>query len=392
MAIALRRGYPADRLREFYNPSKFFDEVYLFSPFEEHNPNLFGMKSVKTEPEHLKKMIKKFNIDVVRAYGGHWACDMACRNKVRGIPVAVSVHAPDSKSLFNSIKMADIVFCTSNPVRNMVLTRFRKPNRVWLLPNRVDFNLMRPHPKNELIHLDKKFPFKYRILHIGRKSEEKNLDTVIKALKILGKDYCLLAVGSGNKDEYVKLAKEQGVIDQCYFINVIKNVELPLFYSWADCLCNPSKWEGFGIIFIEALACEAIVVTSDIAPMNEFIKHKVNGLLVKDYESPEDLAELIKIACTDPQVRAIIKANARRSVEKFDKNKIDALEAEYYKKILIMKRQGKFNVSFRKEMIFSIKNFIWLLLDVFEANIPKKIIKNIPKQLKWLYKIKNHTV
>lgn len=377
----ISKGYSIQQRENYYNPTNYFDEVHIFARGDKEwdisekmhvHPLNFSFK--------LKKMIRKRNIDVVRAYGGDLVGDIACKNKMNGIPVVVSVHDTDPELLHNSIKMADLVFCVSYAVKKLVLAKFKKTERVWLLPNRVNFHVMRPFPDNELTDLNNKYPFKFRILHVGRKTKQKNLDTVIKALKILGKDYCLLAVGMGNKKEYIKLAKEQGVIDQIYFIESIKNEELARYYSWADCTCNPSRYEGFGVIFIEALACETIVVTSDIAPMNEFIKHLENGLLVKDYENPQAIAEMIKLACNDQHIREIIKSNARKSVKKFEKGKIDTLEADYYKKILIMKQEGKFNIPFWSEMISLFKNFPWFLVRALIAMIPEKLKKNIPKQ------------
>jgi len=333
-------------LEGYYNPLRFFDEVYLLSPLEKEKKHEFGMNIIPTKPKQLKSRIRELNIDVIRAYGGYWACDMACKNKVSEVPVVVSVHDTNPELLHNSIKKADVVFCVSEAVKKLVLTKFKKVDRVWILSNRVNFDTMRPHPKNELKNLDKKYPFKYKILHIGRKVEQKNLDTLIKTLKILGGEYFLLAIGRGNKDKYVKLAKEQGVMERCYFIESIKNEELSRYYSWADCMCTPSRWEGFGVVFIEALACEAIVVTSDIAPMNEYIEHRKNGLLVKDYESPKALAEMIKIACNDKQLRESLKKNTRKSVERFEKSKIDELEINYYRKILTMSQNKEFTISF----------------------------------------------
>jgi glycosyltransferase involved in cell wall biosynthesis len=333
-------------LKDYYNLLHFFDEVYLLSPLEKEERYEFGINIIPTKPKQLKSRIKELNIDIIRAYGGYWACDMACKNKVSGVPVVVSVHDTNPKLLHNSIKKADVIFCTSEIVKKFVLTKFIKPDRVWILPNRVNFEIMYPYPKSEIADLNNRYSFKYRILHVGRKSKQKNLDTLIKALKILGKGYCLLAIGKGDIDEYIKLAEEQSVIEQCYFIDSIPNKELARYYSWADCMCTPSRWEGFGIVFIEALACETIVVTSDIAPMNEYIRHRENGLLVKDYENPQALAELIKVACNDTQQRNYIKKNARNSIEKFEKSRIDKLGVDYYKKILVMKHNGEFNLSF----------------------------------------------
>ena len=338
-------GY-ASWLKDYYNLLHFFDEVYLLSPLEKEERYEFDMNIIPTKPKQLKSRIRELNIDVIRAYGGYWACDIACKNKVNGVPVVVSVHDTNPEHLHNSIRKADVVFCVSGAVKELVLTKFKKQDRVWILPNRVNFDTMYPYSENETRDLDSKYPFKYKILHVGRKSKEKNLDTLIKALKILGKEYCLLAVGKGDIDEYIKLAEVQSVIEQCCFIDSIPNKELARYYSWADCMCTPSRWEGFGIVFIEALACESIVVTSDIAPMNEYIKHRGNGLLVKDYENPQALAEMIKVACIDAQQRNYIKKNARKSVERFEKSRIDKLGVDYYKKILVMKHDGEFNLSF----------------------------------------------
>jgi glycosyltransferase involved in cell wall biosynthesis len=330
-------------LVDYYNPLHFFDNVYLLSPLEKEEKNEFGMAVIPTKPDRLKNRIKELAIDLVRAYGGYWACDMACNNKVKGIPVVVSVHDTNDKLLHNSIQKADVVLCVSEAVERLVLTRFKNLDRVWILPNRVNLDVMRPHSDDEFDHLNNRYPFKYRILHVGRKSKEKNLDTLIKTLKILGNEYCLIATGIGDTDEYEKLAKMEGVREQCYFIESIPNTELPIYYSWADCMCTPSRWEGFGVVFIEALACEAIVITSDIAPMNEYIEHTRNGLLVKNYENPRALAEMIKVACNNKQLRESLKINARRSAERFEKNVIDRLEVDYYKKILLMRKIGEFS-------------------------------------------------
>jgi glycosyltransferase involved in cell wall biosynthesis len=343
---AYKKKGTASWLKDYYNPLHFFDKVYLLSPLEEKGGYEFGLNIIPTKPQQLKSCIKELGIDVVRAYGGYWACDLACQNKLKGIPVVVSIHDTNVKLLHDSIKKADVIFCVSEAVRELVLTRVDKSDMVWLLPNRVNFNTMRPYPKNELMSLDAEYPFKYKILHVGRKSEEKNLDTVIKVLKILGKEYCLLAIGRGNQDLYKDLAKEHGVMEQCYFIESINNEDLARYYSWADCMCTPSRWEGFGVVFIEALACETVTVTSDIAPMNEYIRHGENGLLVEDYENPHALAEVVKAACTDIHLRNTIRKNARKSIEMFEKSRIDKREVDYYQKILAMKHNGAFNLSF----------------------------------------------
>lgn len=324
-------------LEDYYNPLRFFDRVYALSPLEKEQGDRYGMHVIPTRPRQLKKRIRDLGVDLVRAYGGYWACDMACEHKVEGVPVVVSVHDTDPGKVHRSIARADVVLCVSEAVKKAVMRHRDDPDGVWVLPNRVDFEIMQRYREEDVAFIAARFPARYGILHVGRKSKQKNLDTVIKAMRLIGDDYCLLAIGRGDEKEYRDLAEKNRVTDRCHFLECVDNRELALYYSWARCLCNPSRWEGFGIIFIEALACSTVVLTSDLAPMNEYIRHGENGLLLKDYEDPEALADMVRAACTDMELRKGLMANARRSVEAFDKNKVDELEVECYRKVLDMR-------------------------------------------------------
>ncbi len=303
---------------------------------------LVGVTPLPTEPSRLRQRLRELQIDVVRAYGGSEACAMACRDKVSGIPVVVSVHDTLPSLLYPAIAHADVVLCVSAAVQRLVSDKVHRHDRVWLLPNRVDFSVMRPFASSETADLDDRYPYRYRILHVGRKARQKNLDNVIKALAVLGSDYCLLAVGKGSVDEYAQLAAREGVLDRCFFIDAIETEELSRYFSWSSCMCTPSRWEGFGMVFIEALAAGAIVVTSDIPELAELIAHRENGLLVKDFENPSAIADAIRTACTDGDVRRTLHRRARTSVERFEQGRIDALEAGYYQRVLELRARGVF--------------------------------------------------
>jgi glycosyltransferase involved in cell wall biosynthesis len=318
----------------YYNPGKRFDRVLLLSPFEKREVVQYGMETIPTRPRELKRRLAEHNVDLVRAYGSYWACDMACKNKARGIPVVVSVHDTNPDELYDSIRRADYVFCMSDAVRELVLTKFLHPDRAWILPNRYDRNVMRPLEGEDFSDLDAAYPWRRRLVCVGRISEQKNQDTMIRALAALGPEYGCVFVGRNDPAPLRKLADELGVTEQCRFVESVRNDLLARYYNWADAMVTPSRWEGFGIVFIEALACGAVVVTSNVRPMSGYITHEENGLLVDEYEDPQALAEMTRRACEDEELRRRLRERAPSSVERFERERVDALEVSYYERVL----------------------------------------------------------
>jgi glycosyltransferase involved in cell wall biosynthesis len=353
----INTGYSKEWLRKYFNPAQYFDEVYVFSPRETDHPDLLGMKIFKTMPEELPRRLREFNIDVLRAYGGMWPCTMACENRVPGIPVIVSIHDTRPDIFYHSVRKADFVFCAQQ-LKDFVYTRFKNRKRTWILPNGINFDVMRPYSREEASDIGTRYGIKtkYKIIQVGRRHKQKNLETLIRALKILGNDYSLLTSGKGDAQPYKDLATQEGVADRAVFIESIKNEEMPLHFAWADCLCHPTRWEGMSLLIVEALASAAIVVASDIPEMKGLINHGQNGLLVRDYENPQALADMVRQACTDEALRNTLRQNARQSVEQFEEGKMRELEANYYDKVLKMKGTESFKIPAWKEWGWNIED------------------------------------
>ena len=128
-------------LKGYFNPGGYFDEVYCLSPLETSARVEHGLQVIPTAPEQLAPRLRELHIDVVRAYGGYWACDFAAAGKVPGVPLVVSVHDTKPELLHDTIRAADWVFSVSEPVRDLVRQRGVPAERSLLLPNRVDFSV-----------------------------------------------------------------------------------------------------------------------------------------------------------------------------------------------------------------------------------------------------------
>jgi glycosyltransferase involved in cell wall biosynthesis len=328
-----RAGY--DWLERYYNPLGAFREVYLISPLERGTRQAYGMTIIGTAKSEFQSQLRKVQPDVVRAYGGYWPADLVCENRLAGVPVVVSVHDTNPDLLHPSIAYADLVICMSRAISTKILVLGAPPNRIRIMPNRIDLSVFRPVTNGtKLESLRREFPFGKAILHIGRKTEQKNLETVIRALGILPREYYAVFIGAGDEMPYRALAERTGVADRCFWKESVRNSDLPAWYSWAACVSTPSRWEGFGIVFIEAAACGAAIVTSDIAPMNEYLEQDVSACLVEDYEDPKEIAQAIRKVCEDADYRRAIQEGAIKAAQPFDRRRIDEQEVANYREAL----------------------------------------------------------
>lgn len=331
----LKKGSTMDEIEENYNPNRFFDRVYVISP-KDRVDNYGTLIFLKAELSEIQGLVAQINPNAIRANAGFFCSDIAAACRAQGIPVMISIHDSLYERINQSIAFADQVVCISNIVKDAVINCTGiSDNKLTYLPRYVDTKIFRKKYNGDIFSkLDTKYGMGKHILHVGRKEEQKNLENTILALKYLPEEYCLIAVGRGEIEKYQEVALKEGVSDRVFFEEGLSHEELSYFYSWCNCMCTPSRWEGFGLVFIEACACEAAVVTSDIAPMNEYLTDSESALLIKDIENPKEIAEKIAQACQDTEAIRQMKKNALKVAMKFDRNYAFTKEVENYKKLI----------------------------------------------------------
>jgi D-inositol-3-phosphate glycosyltransferase len=90
-----------------------------------------------------------------------------------------------------------------------------------------------------------------------------------------------------------KLSQELGVRNQVTFVGRVEQEELPRYYSAADFLVIPSRYESFGLVALESLACGTPVVSTRVGAMEKIIQEGVTGHIVNS-NSPQSLAKGIE--------------------------------------------------------------------------------------------------
>jgi phosphatidylinositol alpha-1,6-mannosyltransferase len=160
------------------------------------------------------------------------------------------------------------------------------------------------------------------LLTIARLVARKGIDTVLAALARVRDsvpDVAYVVAGDGpDRERLEELARHAGVADCVRFTGPVPDDELPLWYSLGDVFVMPSRSEppdveGFGIVYLEAAACERPVVAARAGGVPDAVADGVSGLLVEPAD-PAGLARALSELLRDPARRAGLGRRARERV------------------------------------------------------------------------------
>lgn len=153
---------------------------------------------------------------------------------------------------------------------------------------------------------------------VGRLTEQKDSMTMIKAFELVNKENNntrLMYVGSGELEEDVRqYAKEHNILDKVIITGWVDNVEkyIPAF----DIAVLPSKWEGFGLVLIEYMACNKPIVATNVGGIKDIMENEFNQSLIPK-ESPEKLKYAIQNSIKN-EVQFIIDKRYKLIMKKYD--------------------------------------------------------------------------
>ena len=128
----------------------------------------------------------------------------------------------------------------------------------------------------------------------GLNSNNKGLDLLLRAVSLLkGRDIVLHIGGNGVLlDNFKSMAKDLGIDENCNFYGEIKRSGISDFFSKLDFFVLPSRYETFGIVLIEAMACGLPVIATKCGGPEEIVT-PLTGLLIQK-ESVEELKQAIE--------------------------------------------------------------------------------------------------
>jgi len=238
-----------------------------------------------------------------------------------------------------ALPMADAVIAVSNETKRDIERLFGvDPARVHVIHNGIDLEEYRKVDSTEALArygIDLNEPY---LLFVGRITRQKGIIHLMRAIQFMDRRFqivlCAAAPDTPEIAEEMKNAVERLKTQRSDIIWIDEMVDQKTateLYSHAAVFCCPSIYEPFGIINLEAMACETAVVASAVGGIKEVVVNGETGFLVpleqmkeSSFEplNPEkferDLAARINQLMADPKLREKFgKAGRKRAQEKF---------------------------------------------------------------------------
>ena len=294
-----------------------------------------------------------------------------------GIPLVITVHSLEPLRPWkreqlgggydftvwlekSALEMADAVIAVSAQTKADVERLFKvKSNRLHVIYNGVDLAEYRKLDSTTALvryGIDPKKPF---LLFVGRITRQKGIVHLVRAIEFMDTSFQIVLcagapdtpeIGTEMKEAVEKMKAKRA--DLIWIDEMVDNQTVRELYSHAAVFCCPSIYEPFGIINLEAMACETAVVATAVGGIKEVVVDGETGFLVpidQMEESPfeprdpekfaRDLAKRVNQLIADPGLCAKFgQAGRKRAEEKFSWAAVAAQTKVLYEQLLTPRR------------------------------------------------------
>jgi phosphatidylinositol alpha-1,6-mannosyltransferase len=250
----------------------------------------------------------------------------------------VEVWEPLSVVRRRSLRRANLVLSPSRATAEFLESlQGVSPQRIRVLPWALDPDFETVALANSSSKLPTTFPTGPVILTVGRwlaNERYKGMDTIILALPRLLLRWPalqLVLVGSGDDRPWLEaIAQESGVRRHVHFLSGLSYGELSACYAASTLFVLPSRGEGFGFVYLEAMARSKPVIGGAHGGAPEVVQDGVTGYLVHHGDAGQ-LATSIDAILSNPELASQM---GKRGRERVDKEFRFSVFAKAFKKIL----------------------------------------------------------
>jgi glycosyltransferase involved in cell wall biosynthesis len=302
---------------------------------ELHRLSVGGKEFVFTGCDRSKA---RFTATAIRAARRHGKVVLAGHANLGPVAQAMKIAAPRLRTIICThgvevwerlpavrrlaLQWANVVLSPSADTANHVAEQRVRRERTRVLPWALDPEFEAIPANAPLGKLPRGYPEGRVILTVGRwlaNERYKGMDTLITALpRLLTRwpELQLLAVGEGDDRAWLEdLAEKNGVNRHVHFLTGLSFEELAACYKACEMFALPSRGEGFGLVYLEAMAHGKPVIGGAHGGAPEVIQDGVTGYLVPHGDAAQ-LATSIDTLLLDPEAAQKMGARGRQRVER----------------------------------------------------------------------------
>lgn len=277
----------------------------------------------------------------------------ALRRRLRKQPLVITTHFHPRWSMWGgyrrkqlrnvydrlfarlTLKSADIIICHTRNEQAMLSEYSISEDKVRIIPAGVDFKrfetIPSPEPFRDLYNISGPI-----VLYAGRLASNKGLTHLVEAIpRVLSEfrdaSFVLIGEDEGERRGLERRVEELGIAENVLFCGHINDDGVfKSAFAACDVLVLPSEYEAFGLVLLEAMACEKPCVATRVGGVPEVVEDDGTGLLV-EYGDPGALAAAITDLLGDKGRRqAMGRAGRERVKNNFTWSKVvDQLEEVY---------------------------------------------------------------
>lgn len=307
---------------------------YNFIPKHPLMFNIFDKRMEKLYKEVVKKEGK---VDVIHAQSSLWGgISAAYVAKKYNIPLVITEHSSVKrgqyvresyyKRIVNSYKSADAIIAVGNGLKKEIEELTNRKD-IKVIGNLVDLSLFD-------IRDIKKESDEFIFFSVAFLEGEKGFDTLIKSFskKFKNEKIRLVIGGDGSQREWLEgIAKSEGIENQVTFTGALSREEVSSWMNKCDVFVLPSRYETFGVVYIEALASGKPVIGTFNGGAEDIVSKDV-GILV-EIDNIKDLSETMEYMRKNNKKYEADKLR-KYCTEKFSANVIIKKIINVYKEVI----------------------------------------------------------
>jgi glycosyltransferase involved in cell wall biosynthesis len=301
-----------------------FEDVEIYYPRYFEFPKLMffyfsGKRMFVGINKTVSQIRQNFDFDVIHCHtalpDGYAGMNIAKKYQK---PLFITIHGADlQKTILKGKKFKNIIkevinfskktIVTSNKLKEVLNGIIMDERKINLIPNGINLDdIFKGKSELQKQYADKKI-----ILSVSNLVKEKGIDLNLKAINKIVKKYpnlVYIVIGQGTERTYLeKLTKQIGLESKVKFLGQLSHKKIMEYMSFCDIFSLPSWSEGFGIVYLEALANGKPVIACKGEGPEDFICKEKHGLLVAP-KKVESLASAIDFIFSNYQKFQIDKS------------------------------------------------------------------------------------